>query len=503
MKKIITLFLFLLITTSLFADYDINWLKGKMEKYIVPVNTTGINLKSSKFKAYKEKLDTVITNLEFNGKLTDTIATDPASSIWERDYYIENIVLSGGFTFTVDKGKFNAGSDWYPMWEVDEGQVETNEEKAVYDLLNGGHVECTLTTDTGDMILVSQSNSAYKRPFELYGVLLSSARPHVLLTAGNSTDATIGTKSLYSGTKIESPKIYFNTIYMQEGRPTLNGGASVFFDIVLGLPGELDSTGTVLTYEGKEYRLTQADDYSVVITMTMKLYDSSNNLIDSVAFTFPIAGYVTNDPATGAPSVASDPNLSEASLTARELPGAYNIDLMNDAGNVLDIADINMMATYGANATTEAEVNANIPQNMYIFLSSNSNPTVQGNKFRFKKRYSNSSTTINYSDTNSVGFTLTAYKDGEGIAQGVVFDGTSHLDYWGAGINGNSIVLTEPETLVKAYVGDWSNVKYTTGQYTKSFIYDGRLAIKTDTAPEYLEAGLYQETIYIHVVAQR
>ncbi len=501
MKKIITLFLFLLITTSLFADYDINWLKGKMEKYMVPVNTTGINLKSSQFPSYKEKLNTgAITNLGFNGKLNDKITTDENHAIWGRAYYIENIVLSGGFTFTVDKGKYFE----YGSGNVDDdfGYTYTDEEQAVYRLLYGGHIECTFTTDTGDMILVSQSNSAYQRPFELYGVLISSVKPYVIMGASNETVHNIRSNVLQSGQTIPSANIDFK-YGLFNNTNQLNGGASVFFDIVLGLPGELDATGTVLTYEGKEYRLTQADDYSVVITMTMKLYDSSNNLIDSVAFTFPIAGYVTNDPVTGAPSVTSDPNLSEASLTARELPGAYNIDLMNDAGNVLDIADINMMATYGANATTEAEVNANIPQNMYIFLSSNSNPTVQGNKFRFKKRYSNSSTTINYSDTNSVGFTLTAYRDGEGIVQGVVFDGTSYLDYWGAGIIGTSIVLTEPETLVKAYVGDWSNVKYTTGQYTKSFIYDGRLAIKTDTAPEYLEAGLYQETIYIHVVAQR
>ena len=484
MKKITLLILFLLMPIILFATKqdEIAFMQSKMQASLVPMFSSGINLRSNKLPSLKDAID---QGKEFEYNFSGT------SSETKVMYKREQILLSGSFTFKVDPGTGWMGSDYY------DDQVTSEEEALLYKIIKGGYVKCSVESTTGEMVMTSQSNSAYKRPIEIYGVLVTSRQP---ATGGLLvSDTYMGTKYFENiDSTITSEPLIFGVEGVEKD-PVLKNGASIFFNILLGLPNDYkpdDPTKSILIYNNQEYRLAEADDYTAVLTVTATLYASAEYggaELAKQSFTFPIAGYVSNDAEVGAPDKSHDAELSKAGLDITMLPGAYNIDLMRDYSKSFDIAEINMLATYGAKATVESDVDKDIPSEMGIFLSSHANPYVSGDTFKFK----NTKSYGNYSETNSLGFKL-YMNDKSGNR--IMFDGTSYLN--ALGVQNGSITLDSSMIEKREnyhFNGNWNDYV----GYTKSFGYDGKISIEIDKPPEYLLKGLYQETVYVHIVSKK
>lgn len=405
--------------------------------FLSPLSTTSINLRSN---MYPEREGV----LEYNkGEWTET--ENPPKNI----YYDKNIILSGGYAEEVDS--------WLEGFS------------SLRDDLAGTIIKLHITTDNSDMVLISQSNSAYKFPFKLY------------LNMGTSSKAPITDFNDLENIK-KYDVIEINKTWNAEQTPRIEftktdfiskyDGTAFYFDLIIALPGEFDPNNpAVLRYNGKDYKLAQKDDYTCTITIHMEAY-KDNNLLISKEFIVPISGYF---------SMSENYDETRGSLNVKLLPAASNLNIEKDAGHSIQIGTMEFAANYGYTEASSAN------RNIQIFLSSSSNPELQGEPFTFVNDNAE-----NISSTNSLGFDLALYYNGS--------DTESYPDPSPTNFDGTSYTL--PDQVSGSFlkvVGDFEEM-FHTGQKIEYYAYSGDIYILIDKPTGILSPGLYEEDVYIHVV---
>ena len=260
----------------------------------------------------------------------------------------------------------------------------------------------------------------------------------------------------------------------------------MWFDVILALPFDepVSSTGR-LVVDGREYNLVEADDYNALVTLRVE-WGNGSGVIDEI--TIPLSGYYS----------ANDRGFEEtASLVVRPRAAASNIDIKNNYGREIDVADINFMST-------EANVSYN------LFLSASNNPfDSDANGFRFVH------SSLGYNDpklpTNSIGFDVylntvkctgtnstsaEVYSGSEAVVNGVLPDNSIKISYVANNDTGQADKVDSSWTPVYDNRGDI--IKVDSG-YSE---YEGIVSVVVDTPPSVMLPGRYLEEVYVHIVSE-
>lgn len=285
-----------------------------------------------------------------------------------------------------------------------------------------------------------------------------------------------------------TPKIFYDSGYMTFsfsgnipetylGIVTNTDYWDIWFDIILVLPYDgmengyierpVSSTG-ILSYNGREYALVQADDYSALVEITVTTSQSG-----STSTVIPFSGYYSGNEEGKREAVAN--------LYVNPKARASNLSIEKDHGTRVDVADINFMASGG-----RAEINPDFR----IFLSSSNDSTLDQGEFLLVHEdvVSREEPVIGQ---NAIGYTAYLMPDSETSPNlnhgrnGIGFDGKSF-------IAGNSINGSYTD-VVHIYNSD-------TGEPVSYYMYSGEIQVEIDEPVSVMESGRYTSEIFIHVV---
>ncbi len=274
---------------------------------------------------------------------------------------------------------------------------------------------------------------------------------------------------------------------------------SVDFDFGIYFPGEIEN-GT-LEYEGKTYTIMPGDDYSSEIEVTVEIGSTGREIEANpqiLSFVIPFSGYY--DPTMEAGQELST-DVSSA-LSVNVLPGAATIDLINDQGKTIDIAEIDY-GIYNLNASYDQA-----GEDVLLFLSSNPNPFVgDPDGFRFIHEEALNNPSVIIGDTNSLGYKITSvFSPGEqevvaNRPEDVTYDGTAWIDIGDTSTDG---VLSNGENAIKTVHHDMAFDPETASIPNPHWhTYRGILQLKLDPLKSSIDAmqpGYYRSTVYVHVV---
>lgn len=356
----------------------------------------------------------------------------------ESDFYDANILLSGGY----------ANSDNY------------SQERA---LLNGGKVVLSVSTNTNSLEFTSLSDSSYKRPFIVYAFFSTAS------TSGYKDHTRIALL------KMDSVNTTFSSGTLSYFRTSSYYNTTVFFDLILALPGSfVDGTTTFQDTDGTEYSLKEGDDYSVMLTINMEFFDEYENSIGTKSITMPLSGYISLKSTTP----------TKASLAVNLNPVFNVVDLEKYAGQKIDLGEMNMMLNYGTSRSSGSAK---------IFLSSSNSPYVSGDKFSFKRKKDVLAGNI-IGDSNSLKFDLTL-TDRDTTAAAVTFYGDEYMNQsTGAMVTGSYIGTNQSSDTM-------GTVRHAGTYYYWDYL-NADISMTLDSPPQgMLQEGLYEETVYVHVMS--
>ena len=251
----------------------------------------------------------------------------------------------------------------------------------------------------------------------------------------------------------------------------------IWFDIILVLPYDgmeygyierpVSSTG-ILSYNGREYALVQADDYSALVTITVTTSQS-----DEILTVIPFSGYYSGNEKGKRDAVAN--------LYVNPKARAANLSIENDHGNRVGVADINFMASGG-----RTEINPDFR----IFLSSSNDSTLDQGEFLLVHEdvVSREEPVIGQNAIKYTAYLMPDSKTSPNLnhgRNGIGFDGKSF-------IAGNSINGSYTD-VVHIYNSD-------TGEPVSYYMYSGEIQVEIDEPVSVMESGRYTSEIFIHVV---
>ncbi len=342
-----------------------------------------------------------------------------------------------------------------------------------------GNITVTVTCPNG-FYLQSQSNPNYKVPFEI-----------MLFDSWNST----GSK----GHKIseEEPTINVSITNKTDGGNSDN--KQFHFDVVIRLPGTVDTNTNECTKDGVIYPLAVLDDYSAVVTISVKYECTTSgktNVLEKTV-TVPFGGYYDG---------SSDPAAKEGTVSMNIVLNseASNIDIQNKLGRTINIGSM-----YYAMMVGKDDSGASTSLNSAIFLSSSSDPYDESaTKFALVK--DDVGATEALTSLNSVGFKLkvTSYEDGTSRT----FDGTTYFPTSSqpspgsisaaSGYPGNRKKSTQTLTSDVFIIPDMYAEYMATGNQVY-FSYSGSIELELDDNVVTMQSGRYIETVYVHVMAYK
>ena len=358
----------------------------------------------------------------------------------------------------------------------------------VWDMTGDEHskpMTVTITCPNG-FYFESISNPGARRPFKVYAIVKESYS-NTQGASGTNTNKFEYVYELEEGT---------NSISHTYDYETWAGYEFMWFDLVLSLPYDdnpstssnsyVSSDGRMY-YDGRAYNLIEADDYSAIITVRVEW----NGKIAET--TIPLGGYYSKN------ITSID---TTTSLSVRPMASASNLSIETMQGRVVDIANINFMAigTLREEKYTDwgwdgpiyklfdiTRTYQNQP-NYYMFLSSSRNPfeqDVDGFRLvRVNRGYSESPYTEDYISYDLRLTTNVSSKDGTGGSY-VDFDGT---DYVSTNVPTKAIDIP-----FKAYEGTGALVRYAQ--------FDGTVSIIMDQKSTPMNAGIYEDEVYVHIVS--
>lgn len=323
------------------------------------------------------------------------------------------------------------------------------------DLVNNP-IYVTVTCPSG-LFFTSQSNSAYKVPFEIELV------ERYYNSYGGTNNGTIHSISSTSNTA--------EIKYPEDGSSSNPG---IWFDMVLVLPADnynKDTTNgdNVLEYDGAIYNIVPNDDYSALVTITMQWKDITRSIV------VPFSGYV---PESSSSSI-STPTTSSLYL----VPTGYstNMNIATDYGRWIDVANFNFkMFAKDSEPSNRCK----------LFLSASANPEVC-NTQGFLLINENASSHVSPAMDESLAYKARIYRTRDAKTSkefdGKDFVAPSNVD-WGS--------IGALETLVEAYdVTDKSELY--------SQVFDGTVQVMLDTPLSLMKEGRYEDELYLHIYSYR
>ncbi len=360
------------------------------------------------------------------------------------------------------------------------------------------------SNENGYFWFTSQSNPDSRRPFYLN--VAGQVRKHIL---GDNHNNEFENWGLYPKESTASIADSIE-IYADVGGWALD--ISIIPDIAIVLPGEI--VNGVLTIpsdqsvSGREekYSIVSASDYSCDITVRYEIIDKSGNVVTHIdgyngpysqEITIPFSGFYDPLIAPTEEDNSIPPELSSA-LSVHTYPAAANIDLRNDQGTSMHIADISY-AVYNVKERTDSNY---YDDSIYIFLSASPNPYSQDiNGFRFV--HEDVAPGVNPSARQSLGYTVTVNGDQDTVAHGgtdeASFNGDEYLSVEG------SVGKVAPDNDAKIITGCYTeDVSHTAAEniHRHWHSFNGEIWLNLDVNREapVMEAGYYHSNVYVHAI---
>lgn len=372
--------------------------------------------------------------------------------------WIEGIPTKGSGTYNDDS--------IVAMGEVSGFSLDTDEDF---------YLRLTINTDS-DFNFVSISNPSYYRPYTLTAI-------------GKCTSS--GNGQIFVGSQpLEQGKTNVVTFYFRNGGITGScTDCKIWVDLVLGLPiDNITDSGLLTLPSGEQLVLGRVADYASFVTITME-YGKVGSTEDSgnQVLSIPFSGfYRTNGP--------NKESTSTASLHVDTNARASALDIRNDAKKEVNIAELRFAQTSvledeDRNNTEKITETEEYMKSIRLFLSASSSPTTSyPDGFRLLHADYQAGEPIN--DYNSVPFVIRARSATS--SEMVEFDGTTAIV--GGQLVGNVI---EPE-----FHG--TNIEVSHAEKKSYYVsYDGSLSLYIDYGGYKMKPGLYQEDVYVHVVAEK
>ncbi len=314
-----------------------------------------------------------------------------------------------------------------------------------------------VVSSNGDFELVSQSESAYKRPFKIFTVV---SWPQY--TTGSNPDGRIGTYEITSGASTDRKAFPYQA--------RQNSGYLVF-DILIALPSNDDDGDGVLTYNGRNYYVADKEDYATMVTATVSITKEDGTLVDKAIISFPVTGYISRNGGSATSNLFS--------LLVTPTPNSKNIQL-EKTGTSQQIATIDFL--YGTVNNSATPIG-----NPAIFLSSSIDPyNSEAERFTFIHDNANSFIT----SRNSITYRIVV---SDGITR-TEFDGTDYIPAGSSNFN-----------LLQNKLGIQSNTAYYTARGNNPYSwwdYNGVINLILDSHPDLMNAGRYESSVYVHVLSE-
>ena len=282
---------------------------------------------------------------------------------------------------------------------------------------------------------------------------------------------------------------------------------SIIPDIGIVLPGDI--VNGVLTIEGsqsatggrEQYTIVSGDDYSCEINVRFEIVDSSGNPVTSVPgyggpysveLNIPFSGFYDPLLQGGNGSIPSE--LSSA-LTVHTRPEAANIDLRNQQGDSIHIADI----SYAVYNLPKLGDSGTYDDSIFIFLSANPNPYVP-NDDGFQFVHEDVAPGVAPGPRQRIGYTVTVRADanteaGGGTAE-ETFIGDEYLTVEGA------VGQVVPDDRKLTTACNEEDMGLAVEKYNHWHSYAGELWLNLlpNTEAPVMNAGYYRSYIYVHAI---
>ena len=251
-----------------------------------------------------------------------------------------------------------------------------------------------------------------------------------------------------------------------------NIGLDLWADIVLVLPGTVNELNDTVTYNNVVYPLIEADDYTALVTITMEYGGKSKSI------TIPFSGSYDRDD--------SQPKESTCSLLVNPYSTAAHLSITEDRGSWVPVGSLDFMLSTAAITGSTKKLSAPI-----IFASSSNDPeTGAADDFRLVHESVKFNTPL--TQTNSIGFDVRIRNlNADGGTSSCVFDGTATEDKV---VNG-SVSAIKPAKVEATLDHNTDDRSY--------YLYNGEIEVMMDPGTNVMLEGRYTGTVYIHVIADK
>lgn len=264
------------------------------------------------------------------------------------------------------------------------------------------------------------------------------------------------------------------------------GESDLWADIVLVLPGTVNTANDTVTYNNVVYPLIEADDYTALVTITME-YGGQIKTI-----TIPFSGFYEKGNTLKDTSVCS--------LLVNPYSTAAHLNIEQDRGKWIPVGSLDFMLSTATSSNTKYPV---------IFASSNRDPeAINADEFRLVHESATFNTPL--TQTNSIGFDVRIRNlNADGGTSSYIFDGTATLMSVAAKL-GNLTYVTDSGNNQYPSSGDWGGIvpaktyaelDHVEGVDKSYYLYNGEIEVMMDPGTNVMLEGRYTGTVYIHVIA--
>lgn len=342
------------------------------------------------------------------------------------------------------------------------------------------------------LYFVSQSNPAFKRPFELELVwkdqLFYEFSQLYLIggwgdwKSGQSSQYEGYSRDIISGDAADPYEKVMHSFDAKEDGIQWEGGEyrdtefrnqtkTLWCDILLKLPGELIPGTDIIEAEDEygrlvQYPLIEADDYTALVTITFEYGD-----LPPKSITIPFSGYYERNNIVKKEGVCS--------MLIEPTAAAAQLSITRDRGSWVTVGTLEFMQS-----TFESPLSKPV-----IFASSSPDPEFKDDKFRMVHESVAFNTPL--TSTNSIGYKVRIRNTGS--------TGTGSYEFYGD----ESI-----DNVINSGYGSFGIVPEVTpakmqhaGISMDFYSYSGDIDVMLDAGSNFMKAGRYSGTVYIHVVA--
>ena len=249
-----------------------------------------------------------------------------------------------------------------------------------------------------------------------------------------------------------------------------NIGLDLWADIVLVLPGTVNTSNDTVTYNNVVYPLIEADDYTALVTITMEYGGKFESI------TIPFSGSYDKDD--------NQPKESTCSLLVNPYSTAAHLSITEDRGSWVPVGSLDFMLSTAAVTGSTKKLSDPI-----IFASSSNIPAPEkADEFRLVHESVTFNTPL--TQTNSIGFDVRIRNlNADDGTTSCVFDGTATVDK----VVDDSVSAIKPAKVDGTLDHNTDDRSY--------YLYNGEIEVMMDQGTNVMLEGRYTGTVYIHVIA--